>query len=166
MVSNRGPAAWLWVSGVAALGGWRRHLTGTLAQTRSISCHKPALGYRCTNESSLKTLQNVAMGTTIRAWRRCPNHGPHWHTLVAFRARKPRPIAHSTVGGEPARNCLRQVVLSRSRLRPTSSQSLGARHLDRLSHWVKARPRRFSARPPLREKLSHVPTLDMIRSQT
>ena len=65
MMSNRGPAAWLWASGVAALGAGGAGIYWYTRANEIDSCHKPALGYRCTNESSLKTLQNVAMGTTI-----------------------------------------------------------------------------------------------------
>jgi len=65
VVSNRGPAAWLWASGGAALVAVGAGIYWYTRSSQLDSCRNPALGYRCSNESTLKTMQNVAMGTTI-----------------------------------------------------------------------------------------------------
>ena len=64
-VSNVGAVAWLIAGGGAALlsGGAGYYLS--TRQTELDSCHHPAPGLRCTNESSITTLRNVALGTTI-----------------------------------------------------------------------------------------------------
>jgi hypothetical protein len=65
VMSNVGAAAWLIAGGATALlsGGAGYYLY--TRQTQLDSCHNPAPGYQCTNESSIKTWRNVALGTTI-----------------------------------------------------------------------------------------------------
>ena len=65
VASNRGAAIWLWASGVAALGAAGAGIYWYTRASQLDSCHNPAPGSRCTNESTLKTLQNVGLGTTI-----------------------------------------------------------------------------------------------------
>jgi hypothetical protein len=63
--SNSAAVAWLIAGGGAALlsGGAGYYLS--TRQTELDSCHHPAPGLRCTNESSIATWRNVALGTTI-----------------------------------------------------------------------------------------------------
>jgi hypothetical protein len=63
--SNGGAVAWLIAGGGAALlaGGAGYYLY--TRQTQLDDCHHPAPGLRCTNESSITTWRNVALGTTI-----------------------------------------------------------------------------------------------------
>ncbi|MGB8298907.1 MAG: tetratricopeptide repeat protein [Polyangia bacterium] len=65
--SNAGAVAWLIAGGGAALlaGGAGYYLYDR--QTQLDSCHHPAPGLLCTNESSITTWRNVALGTTIGA---------------------------------------------------------------------------------------------------
>jgi hypothetical protein len=63
--SNGHAAAWLWASGGAALVAVGTGIYWSTRETQLDHCHDPATGYGCTNESTLKTLRNVAMGTTI-----------------------------------------------------------------------------------------------------
>jgi hypothetical protein len=65
--SNGHAAAWLWASGGAALVavGAGIYLYNRSAQLDS--CHNPESGSRCTNESTIKTWRDVALGTTIGA---------------------------------------------------------------------------------------------------
>jgi hypothetical protein len=65
VVSNRGAAVWLWASGVAALGAAGAGIYWYTRESQLDSCHNPAPINQCTNESTLKTLRNVALGTTI-----------------------------------------------------------------------------------------------------
>jgi hypothetical protein len=64
-MSNRGPAAWLWASGGAALVTVGAGIYWYNRASQLDSCNNPPLDSQCTNKSSLKTLQNVAIGTTI-----------------------------------------------------------------------------------------------------
>jgi tetratricopeptide (TPR) repeat protein len=63
--SNAAAAAWLIAGGGTALlaGGAGYYLY--TRQTELDSCRHPAPGSQCTNESSIKTWRNVALGTTI-----------------------------------------------------------------------------------------------------
>jgi hypothetical protein len=65
--SNVGPAVWLIAGGATALlaGGAGYYLY--TRQTQLDNCHNPAFGLQCTNESSMKTWRNVALGMTIGA---------------------------------------------------------------------------------------------------
>ena len=66
-VSNGGAIAWLIAGGGAALlaGGAGYYLY--TRQTQLDNCHNPAPDLQCTNESSMKTWRNVALGMTIGA---------------------------------------------------------------------------------------------------
>ena len=58
---------WLWLGGGAALlaGGAGVYLY--VQQKQLDSCHDPAPGYRCTNESSTKAWRDAAVGATVGA---------------------------------------------------------------------------------------------------
>jgi hypothetical protein len=66
-VSNGAAIAWLIAGGGAALltGGAGIYLY--TRQTQLDNCHNPAPDLQCTNESSMKTWRNVALGMTIGA---------------------------------------------------------------------------------------------------
>jgi hypothetical protein len=65
VASNGHAAAWLWASGGAALVAVGTGIYWSTRETQLDHCHNPAVGYGCTNESTLKTSRNVAMGMTI-----------------------------------------------------------------------------------------------------
>jgi tetratricopeptide (TPR) repeat protein len=67
VASNGHAAAWLWASGGAALVAVGAGIYLYDRATQLDSCHRPAPGSRCTNESNIKTWRDVALGTTIGA---------------------------------------------------------------------------------------------------
>jgi tetratricopeptide (TPR) repeat protein len=67
VASNNAAEAWLWVSGGTALLAAGAGVYLYLQEKRLDSCHNPASGYRCTNESNIKVWRNAALGTTIGA---------------------------------------------------------------------------------------------------
>jgi hypothetical protein len=67
VASNGHAAAWLWASGGAALVAVGAGIYFYNRSTQLDSCHNPAPGSRCTNESTIKTWRDVALSTTIVA---------------------------------------------------------------------------------------------------
>ena len=65
VISNAGSAAWLWASAGTALlsGGAGIYWYGQNSELDT--CRHPKAGLRCTNESSIKTRSNLALGTMI-----------------------------------------------------------------------------------------------------
>ena len=66
-VSNGGAIAWLIAGGGTALLAGGAGIYLYTRQTQLDNCHNPAPGLGCTNESSMKTWRNVALGMTIGA---------------------------------------------------------------------------------------------------
>jgi hypothetical protein len=66
-VSNGGAIAWLIAGGGAALLAGGAGIYLYTRQTQLDNCHNPAPDLQCTNESSMKTWRNVALGMTIGA---------------------------------------------------------------------------------------------------
>jgi hypothetical protein len=64
-VSNGSAAAWLWASGGTALLAGGVGIYWFTRDSQLNSCHNPAAGYLCTNDSALKTQRNVALGVTV-----------------------------------------------------------------------------------------------------
>jgi hypothetical protein len=62
---NGAAAAWLWSSAGAALLAGGFGIYWYMQDSQLNSCHNPANGYRCNNESALKTQRNVALGLTV-----------------------------------------------------------------------------------------------------
>jgi hypothetical protein len=58
-------AAWLWSSASAALLAGGSGIYWYMQNSQLNSCHNPANGYRCTNESAVKTQRNIALGLTV-----------------------------------------------------------------------------------------------------
>jgi hypothetical protein len=65
--SNAGAAAWLWAGGGAALLATGAGIYWINRNTDLSSCRSPAAGWRCTNESTIKTQRNIAVGATVGA---------------------------------------------------------------------------------------------------
>jgi hypothetical protein len=63
--SNRAAAAWLWASGGTALLAGGFGIYWYLQNSQLTSCHDPADGFRCTNDSALETRRNIALGLTV-----------------------------------------------------------------------------------------------------
>ena len=63
--SNGAAAAWLWSSAGAALLAGGSGIYWYMQNSQLNSCHNPTNGYRCTNESALKTQRNIALGLTV-----------------------------------------------------------------------------------------------------
>jgi hypothetical protein len=67
VASNGHAAAWLWASGGAALVAVGAGVYWYLRQTELDHCRNPAPLSQCTNEPTLKTWRDAALGTTIGA---------------------------------------------------------------------------------------------------
>ena len=63
--SNRAAAAWLWAGGGAAALAVGSGIYWINRNSELSSCRSPAAGWQCTNESSVKTQRNIAIGATV-----------------------------------------------------------------------------------------------------
>jgi len=63
--SNGAAAAWLWASGGAAALAIGSGIYWINRNSELSSCRSPAAGWQCTDESSIKTQRNIAIGATV-----------------------------------------------------------------------------------------------------